>query len=705
MSKLATTSQNESVFVHVSALNGLNPQPSNPLIQKNDLQGSSAISLDAIDQVMDGYKAEAVAQSGLKEVISTAPLAPAAPLLANSLVTQVNPVLTPIQDFIITGDSNYSLGTAQDLDSLTGLRSRQGYVGGLDSVDYFKFDLSAIRDLTLSLTGVGGNELTSNLSLRLIQDKNHNGQIDSGEVLDSSTRGGFLNESLNKVLAGGTYYAEVKNLSGSGNYEFRSYAKRPQVNVDISRVTALNGGIDFGSQADFYSKITIDGHTRTTGSISNDNDISPNWSHSRTVDGTSRYVSVGIQMWDSDGGLAGADDRIDVDAGGGRDINVTYDLLTNQITGDLSGTGGNTMVSSGNSGDRARTYFKVTEGDWYDRNLGDNNFTNLARNAGTTTNRSEMITLLRETKDYGSVTSTELNDLRTIVADRYQPEYVDNLAGKIVNGDVANTRSGIGNLYGGASATRMESLVGKWFLGNDRPDAAAGTTYRYTSGSLFQNGLSTDDIDQGGVGDCYFMASLGAAAQDKPSVISNMFTNNGDGTFTVRFFKPDGSRDYVTVDRYLATNANGTARYAGWGGGTNTESDNELWAALAEKAYAQVNESGWIGQDNTNSYAGISGGWMDNVMEQITGYDTTSKNANTMTRTELVNLVNSSKMLTVGFVNGTIPGVVNRHAYTITSYDSTTGLFHLDNPWGNSDADVTFAQLQAMQGRVQYTNV
>ena len=108
--------------------------------------------------------------------------------------------------------------------------------------------------------------------------------------------------------------------------------------------------------------------------------------------------------------------------------------------------------------------------------------------------------------------------------------------------------------------------------------------------ALFQNGISYMDVDQGGVGDCYFIASLGAAAKDKPGVISNMFTDNGDGTFTVRFFKPDGSRDYVTVDRYLPTNG-GTARYAGWGGGHVSEVDNELWVALAEKAYAQVNES------------------------------------------------------------------------------------------------------------------
>ncbi len=682
MSKFATATQNESVFVHTTAFSGV--EAPNPLIQKGDLQGSSAaISLDAIDQVMAGYKAEATEDSSFSEVAASYEIAAATPVAASATLTAPsNSILDQsITDLILVGDSNYSLGTAQDLDTLTGLKANQGYVGGLDSVDYFKFDLSAIRDLTLSLTGTNGNELTSNISLRLIQDQNNNGQIDSGEVLASSSRGGFLNESLNKVLAGGNYYAEVKNLSGSGNYELRSYAKLPQVNVDIDRVTALNGGIDWGSQADFYSKITIAGNTHTTNHVNNDNDISPDWSHSRTVDGNSRYVSVGIQMWDSDGGLNGADDRIDIDGGAGRDINVTYDLLTNQITGDVSGTGGSTLGSSGNSGDRARTYFKVTEGDWYDRNLGDNNFTNLARNAGTSTSRNEMLTLLRETKDYGSVTSQELTDLRTIVDDRYQPEYVDNLAGKVVNGDVANNRSGIGNLYGGASATRMESLIGKWFLGNDRPDT--GNTYREVSGSLFQNGISYTDVDQGGVGDCYFVNSLAGTALQSPNTISNMFTDNGDGTFTVKFYKADGSRDYVTVDRFLPTTSSGRAKYAGWGGGTNTNSNNELWVALAEKAYAQVNESGWIGQDNTNSYEGISGGTLE-AITHITGEDNTGyktfRNA-------------SFSQLLTAFANDEVTYLSDGgHAYTMTGYDANTGIFTVYNPWG-FDIELTWTEM------------
>jgi hypothetical protein len=76
-----------------------------------------------------------------------------------------------------------------------------------------------------------------------------------------------------------------------------------------------------------------------------------------------------------------------------------------------------------------------------------------------------------------------------------------------------------------------------------------------------------------------------------------------------------------------------------------------------------------------------------------------------MTQTSLINLVNSNQILTAGFVYGDGGGlVVNGHAYTITAYNSTTGQFHLRNPWGYQDSDLTWSQLVSLQAVVQYSN-
>ena len=96
---------------------------------------------------------------------------------------------------------------------------------------------------------------------------------------------------------------------------------------------------------------------------------------------------------------------------------------------------------------------------------------------------------------------------------------------------------------------------------------------------------------------------------------------------------------------------------------------------------------------------------MDKVINQISGLDTTSKNATAMTKADAIGLVNSSKMLTVGFVNGTTGNVINNHAYTVTSYNAYTGKFHLHNPHGGNHADVSWSDLQSMQGWFQYSNV
>ncbi|MDX2230752.1 MAG: C2 family cysteine protease [Leptolyngbyaceae cyanobacterium bins.349] len=580
-----------------------------------------------------------------------------------------------------------------------------------DSSDFYRFSIGSIRNVSLALTGIGNS---SDFDLRLIRDYNSNGIVDAGEELATSTHSSNWNEAINKNLEAGDYFVQVNRWSGDSNYSLKLTEAAAQVRFTVNQLVAIDNpdsGV-FGDDADYYSRISINGTPWTSGAISNDNNISPNWQFTQNVN--SRYVNIEVQVWDSDGGFAGGNDHIDIDARGGfRNLDLTYDVITNQITGDVTGLGGRMLsVSGGGDGDRARMNFTIDSGDWYNMNLRDADMIDLTRSfaADGTLDRNDMIAILRDTKDSSVVDATELTDLRRIVNDLgyLMPAHVKNLSGKVVGSDPANGRSGIGDLFVGSSATQMERLIGKWFLGNDRPVAATGTVYREVSGQLYQGGISVNDIDQGSLGDCYFLASLGAFAHDRPSVIQNMFIDNGDNTFTVRFFKPDGSADYVTVDRFLPVNTlTNRLEYAGrdreglWNSATN-----ELWVALAEKAYAQVNQSGYIGQDNTNTYAGIDSGWMAPVMQQITGASSGDRNVTAMTATELINLVNSATTpITAGFVSGGGFGVVNSHAYTITSYNATTGQFRLHNPWGNTHADVTYSQLRSLNARIQWSNV
>jgi len=387
-----------------------------------------------------------------------------------------------------------------------------------------------------------------------------------------------------------------------------------------------------------------------------------------------------------------------------KNLTLTYDLLTRQVSGDIVGFGGETLFSvGGGDSDIARIEFRINDNsldDWFDQNLSDLELRRLTRMYALdgVLNREEVMSLLRDATDYGSVNGTELTDLGTILSQLgyMMPEHVKVLTSKVVNGDSANRRSGIGNLVAGSSNTQMETLVGKWFLGNQQPIASG--IYREAQGSLFQNGISASDIDQGALGNCYFLAALGAFANDHPSVISNMFIDNGDNTFTVRFIK-GGKADYVTVDRFLPVNADNQFIYANNSSGLTFDNpNNELWVALAEKAYAQLNESGWIGQNNTNSYEGTRGGRAAAAMRHISGEKTFAQSVISMPLSKLLDLVNEDTPITAAF---------DSHAYVITSYNSVTRHFNLYNPWGTTSdhKNMQWEQLRTEGARIEWSVV
>lgn len=313
--------------------------------------------------------------------------------------------------------------------------------------------------------------------------------------------------------------------------------------------------------------------------------------------------------------------------------------------------------------------------------------------------RNDMIQLLRTAgNDDGKVDATELADLRGIVAKgaTYQmANYVQVLAGDVVNGNAANAYFGgrtLGNLTAGSSAAQMNSLVDKWFLGADHP--ATSYTYRSFAGSLFVNGPAYNDSNQGYLGDCYFIASLDAIAKSSPTAIQNMFIDNGDNTWTVRFYA-NGTADYVTVDRYLPTYGN----YAVFADarGTYSSTGTELWMPLAEKAYAQWNETGKEGRDGKNSYASIEGGWMQTVCQQVLGKASqVSWWLPDSDKAALIAAVSANKAVTYATNGNPGNGMVGPHAYVVQSYNASNDTFQLYNPWGNTHPGaLTYAQLRA----------
>ncbi len=335
--------------------------------------------------------------------------------------------------------------------------------------------------------------------------------------------------------------------------------------------------------------------------------------------------------------------------------------------------------------------------------------------------RLEMIQLLRTAGVDGTVDTVELTDLRFVVsnASRFNiANYVQVLAGNVVNTNPANALfqgTAAGNLAAGSSSSLLNKLVDKWFLGTDRPTLTSGSlSYRAASGSLFVGAPSYSNEKQGQLGDCYFIAALGSLGSTNADAVRNMFVDNGDGTFTVRFYggtygayyNADGTiaegfasgtgvADYVTVDRLLPSTSSGTFAYSNYGASLSNP-NNVLWIALAEKAYAQWNATGKSGRTPANTYASIEGGWMSNVNAQVLGYNSTRYAvSNSANKAALVNALAAGRAVTIGTTtNSTL--MVSSHAYSITGYDAATDKFSIFNPWGTQHpAPLTWAQLQA----------
>lgn len=359
-----------------------------------------------------------------------------------------------------------------------------------------------------------------------------------------------------------------------------------------------------------------------------------------------------------------------------------------EAAGQVKDTSGN-FVKTGAVGT-----FQVllTGSDWFSSNLHDPGLISLTRSldADGSLSRTDMIAIFREAES-GGVTATKLADLKTIVenSDFFKmPDYVRDLSYKVVFGDPANASylgGYLGNLHAGSSGSQLEKLVDKWFLGTDHPATDPGLSYGLASGSLFGSGPAYTDVVQGMLDDCYFVAGLADTAFRSPSAIRSMFIDNGDGTYTVRFYN-NGVADYVTVDKYLPMYSNGTFAYANLGESLG-DPNNKLWVALAEKAYAEEAASGWTrGAGKANAYESIATGWEGDVIGQVTGRAEAFQ--------QVFNTAANFVAVTSDFAAGhfvtldsnqtTSSGIIADHVYVLVGYNSTTHVFTLYNPWGSS---------------------
>jgi Ca2+-binding RTX toxin-like protein len=210
-----------------------------------------------------------------------------------------------------------------------------------------------------------------------------------------------------------------------------------------------------------------------------------------------------------------------------------------------------------------------------------------------------------------------------------------------------------------------------------------------------------DDVRQGALGDCWFLAALGAVAKQDHERIEQSIVDLGDGTYAVQFWNDGGSKQFYRVDNELPAQGH-------WNGYFNTSGiayaqlgfNGDMWVPIMEKAFALFK----------GGYDEIDGGFPDEAYDWMGRYDNTTKDVDDDDALQAVaNALAAGKAVTVntsfsvgGFSLG--DSIVVNHVYAVYSVDVAAKTIKVYNPWGTDAGTGPGAFVQgANDGFVNFT--
>ncbi|XP_063811190.1 calpain-1 catalytic subunit-like, partial [Pseudophryne corroboree] len=207
--------------------------------------------------------------------------------------------------------------------------------------------------------------------------------------------------------------------------------------------------------------------------------------------------------------------------------------------------------------------------------------------------------------------------------------------------------------------------------------------------TFIENGASTTDICQGDLGDCWLLSAITSLTL-YPSLFSRVVPNDqsfspSDGYCGIFHFKLWHFGEWldVVIDDRLPMK-NGRLVY------TKSDTREELWSALLEKAYAKVR----------GSYSALQGGTIPEALEDFTGGIAETVSLWRHTPEEVWDMISQSesrKSLMACYIQASEPqdtgrvnedGLVLGHAYSVigakevTQASGEATLVRLRNPWG-----------------------
>ena len=188
------------------------------------------------------------------------------------------------------------------------------------------------------------------------------------------------------------------------------------------------------------------------------------------------------------------------------------------------------------------------------------------------------------------------------------------------------------------------------------------------------------DVNQHGIGDCSALAVLGSMAYLYPEFIRSIITDNGNRTYTVKMFDPQGKRINVTVSSQFLCNTDMNC------GAVTSKHDVVCWSTVLEKAIMK-----WNSVYHCNNL--LDGIATEHTSPLFVGngdsfaFSSHVLNYEDMERAVTV-LLNQGWLVIGGFSeNDVVMGdgpykTVSYHAFTFVLDEGTDALYGMRNPWG-----------------------
>jgi hypothetical protein len=224
----------------------------------------------------------------------------------------------------------------------------------------------------------------------------------------------------------------------------------------------------------------------------------------------------------------------------------------------------------------------------------------------------------------------------------------------------------VAGFYQGSAGAVPRTLYGQ----NLKDPTDSGGLHRMTSNSFWGTGATMNDINQGSVADCYFLAPLASLANNETQKFMHTGVDLGDGTYAVRFVR-NGVTSYVRVDGDLSNN------YMAHPGASGN-----MWGGIYEKAYAFFRK-------DAGTYASL--GWGNsNVAFADLGFGTASistASSDSVMLSTINNALSTNHAIAAGTRSTVSAGspLVGSHAYSVVgAYRDAGGTLRitLRNPWG-----------------------